>query len=158
MIELRARGGLAQKGSSGAAVALTDPVRMMRPTGGHGVDRAAVRDYRVTLRKLAIRDEALFDDVLSSDAARQRESHLDPKTHALVQLAALVAVGGSGPAYRPVVDAALAGGASCDEIVGTLIAVTVASGAPRVVAAAPAVGLAVGYDVRQALEEWESSR
>jgi alkylhydroperoxidase/carboxymuconolactone decarboxylase family protein YurZ len=117
-----------------------------------------VRDYRVTLRKLAIRDDALFEDVLSSEAARKRESTLDARTHALVQLAALVAVGGSAPTYRPVIDAALAGGASVDEIVGTLIAVTEASGAPRVVAAAPAVGLAVGYDVRQALEEWEASR
>jgi alkylhydroperoxidase/carboxymuconolactone decarboxylase family protein YurZ len=117
-----------------------------------------VRDYRVTLRKLAIRDDELFDDVLRSDAASMRESTLDAKTYALVQLAALVAVGGSPPAYRPVIDAALARGASVDEIVGTLIAVTSASGAPRVVSAAPAVGLAVGYDVRQALEEWESSR
>lgn len=131
---------------------------MMRAAVWRGVDKRAVRDYRVTLRKLAIRDDELFDDVLSSDAASMRESSLDAKTYALVQLAALVAVGGSPPAYRPVIDAALARGASVDEIVGTLIAVTSASGAPRVVSAAPAVGLAVGYDVRQALEEWESSR
>jgi 4-carboxymuconolactone decarboxylase len=131
---------------------------MMRAGGSRGVDKKAVRDYRVTLRKLAIRDAALFDDVLSSDAASMRESSLDAKTYALAQLAALIAVGGSAPAYRPVIDAALARGASVDEIVGTLIAVTSAIGAPRVVSAAPAVGLAVGYDVRQALEEWESSR
>jgi 4-carboxymuconolactone decarboxylase len=131
---------------------------MMRAAARHGVDTRAVRDYRVTLRKLAIRDDELFDDVLSSDAASMRESSLDAKTYALVQLAALVAVGGSPPAYRPVIDRALARGASVDEVVGTLIAVTSASGAPRVVSAAPAVGLAIGYDVRQALEEWESSR
>jgi alkylhydroperoxidase/carboxymuconolactone decarboxylase family protein YurZ len=114
-----------------------------------------VADYRVTLRKLAIGDDALFDRVLSSDAATVRESSLDAKTYGLVRLAALVAVGGSAPAYRQVIDAARAAGASLDEIVGTLMAVSAASGMPRVVAAAPYVGLAIGYDVPEALEDWD---
>ena len=117
------------------------------------LNHIAVPDYRVTLRKLAIGDDALLDRVMSSDAASVRESSLDAKTHGLVRLAALVAVGGSPPAYRQVIDSARAAGASPDEIVGTLMAVCSESGTPRVVAAAPSVGLAIGYDVPSALED-----
>jgi 4-carboxymuconolactone decarboxylase len=41
---------------------------------------------------------------------------------------------------------------SHDEIVGTLIAVLPIVGVPRVVSAAPNLGLALGYDVANALE------
>ena len=43
-------------------------------------------------------------------------------------------------------------GASEDEIVGTLIAVLPIVGVARVVAAAPNLALALGYDVSEALE------
>jgi len=46
----------------------------------------------------------------------------------------------------------LRAGASHEEIVGTLIAVLPTVGVGRVVTAAPNLGLAMGYDVTDALE------
>ena len=49
-------------------------------------------------------------------------------------------------------NAALAAGATVGEVVGVLIAVSPAVGLTRVFSAAPALGLAVGYDAEAALE------
>jgi len=110
-------------------------------------------ETRAALRSLAIRDDAFVQDALASDAANLARSHLDPKTHAIVRLGALIAVGAADePSYRQIVDDARRAGATTDEIVGALVAVMAATGVPRVIAAAPAVGLAIGYDVQAALE------
>jgi alkylhydroperoxidase/carboxymuconolactone decarboxylase family protein YurZ len=79
-------------------------------------------------------------------------SHLDQKTHALVRLAASLAMGATISSYQSTVEPALAAGASLDEIVGTLIAVAPTVGLTRVVSAAPELALALGYDVEAALE------
>jgi alkylhydroperoxidase/carboxymuconolactone decarboxylase family protein YurZ len=113
-------------------------------------------DSRTTLRRLAIRDDAFVHDAMASEAANLAQSHLDAKTHAIVRLAATIAVGGDESSYRQVVEDARRTGATTDEIVGTLIAVMTTTGVPRVVAAAPAVGLAIGYDVNAALEELDA--
>jgi 4-carboxymuconolactone decarboxylase len=112
----------------------------------------SVPDYRRTLRQLTIRDDAFVERVMSSEATNLARSGLDAKTHAMVRLAALVAMGAAEPSYRQVVHAALEAGATVDEVVGTLVAVMPLTGAPRAVAAAPAVGLGLGYDVQDALE------
>ena len=109
----------------------------------------------MTLRQLTIRDDAFVEGALASDAANVARSGLDHKTHALARLAALIAVGAAEPSYRQVVHAALESGATVDEVVGTLIAVMPVTGVPRAIAAAPEVGLAIGYDVHAALEERE---
>jgi 4-carboxymuconolactone decarboxylase len=71
---------------------------------------------------------------------------------ALVRLAALIALGASGVAYGWAVDAALAAGATADEVVGTLIAVAPLAGLAHVVAATPAVACSIGYDIHRAFE------
>ena len=48
---------------------------------------------------------------------------------------------------------ALAAGASEDEIAGVLLAIAPVAGLGRVVAAAPEVAIALGYDIEAALEE-----
>ena len=55
--------------------------------------------------------------------------------------------------FQHAVALALAAGATRDEIVATLEAVTPVTGTSRVVAAAPKIALALGYDVEEALEE-----
>jgi len=112
----------------------------------------AVSDYRRILRQLTIRDDAFVEGVMSSEATNLARSGLDAKAHAMVRLAALVAMGAADPSYRQVVQAALEAGATVDEVVGTVVAVMPLTGVPRVVAAAPAVGLGLGYDVQEALE------
>jgi alkylhydroperoxidase/carboxymuconolactone decarboxylase family protein YurZ len=114
-----------------------------------------VSDYRRTLRQLTIRDDAFVERVMSSEATNLARSGLDAKAHAMVRLAALVAMGAAEPSYRQVVQAALQAGATVDEVVGTLVAVMPLTGVPRAVAAAPAVGLGLGYDVQEALEGLE---
>ncbi len=92
---------------------------------------------------------------MASETANIAQSRLDPKTHALVRMGAMIALGAAEPSYRQTADAARVAGASTEEVVGTLVAVMTATGVPRVVAAAPAVGLAIGYDVHAALEQLE---
>ena len=78
---------------------------------------------------------------------------LDPKTLALVRLGALVAVGGAAPTYGAEADAAVSAGASADEIVEVLLSVVSIVGTPSVVAAAPSLAMALGYDIEDALEQ-----
>jgi 4-carboxymuconolactone decarboxylase len=84
--------------------------------------------------------------------ARVESADLNPKTLALVRLAALVAVGGAGPSYGEQADAAVSAGATAAEIVDVLVGVVPVVGMPSVVAAAPKLALALGYDIDEALE------
>jgi alkylhydroperoxidase/carboxymuconolactone decarboxylase family protein YurZ len=77
---------------------------------------------------------------------------LDPKTRALVCLAAYVALGASDDVYDGAVETAITSGASPDEIIGVLYAVAPAVGAARVVSAAPQLASAMGYDIDRAIE------
>ena len=72
--------------------------------------------------------------------------HLDPKTRAFARLGASVALGANTSGFQSDVDAALAAGASVGEVVGVLIAVAPTVGVAKLVLAAPALGLAIGYD------------
>jgi 4-carboxymuconolactone decarboxylase len=76
---------------------------------------------------------------------------LDPKTLALVRLAALVSVGGAIPSYGAQVDAAIDAGATTDEIVDVLVGVIPILGLPSVVAVAPKLAMALGFDTEAAL-------
>ena len=109
-------------------------------------------EYQDRLRSLALSDEKFVESVLGMGQDTVEVSRLDPKTHALVRLAALLAVDGGQGAYNASVEVALACGASYGEIVGILIALAPAVGLGRVVSAAPELGLALGYDVNAALE------
>jgi alkylhydroperoxidase/carboxymuconolactone decarboxylase family protein YurZ len=79
-------------------------------------------------------------------------SGLDARADALVRLAALVAMGAPSAAYHGIVDAARAGGATDEEIIGTMIAVASTVGLSRVVPATTGLALGLGYDIDAALE------
>jgi alkylhydroperoxidase/carboxymuconolactone decarboxylase family protein YurZ len=99
------------------------------------------------LRRLALNDERSVASALADG-----ECGLDPKAHALVRLGALVSVGAAPASYRLTVERAYAAGATDEEIVGVLAAVGPAVGFARLVAAAPDLALAIGYDVEAALD------
>ena len=65
-------------------------------------------DYTDLLRRLALHDEKVAAEVLGGADTRSTglDPVLDPKTLALVRLAALVTVGGSVPSYGAHADAA----------------------------------------------------
>ncbi len=112
----------------------------------------AVDDPGITLRRLAIHDDAYIGSVLARGLRDTVPSGLDAKTHAMVRVGALVAVGAAPTAYMCAIEAALEAGATEQDIVGVLTALLPTLGPDRVVAAAPGLGLALGYDVDEALE------
>jgi alkylhydroperoxidase/carboxymuconolactone decarboxylase family protein YurZ len=116
------------------------------------IERSGVEDYKLTLRRLALRDDLFIDGVLAEERASPVLSGLDPRSHALVRIATLIAVDAAPPSYMSAISAGLDAGLSMEEIVGTLIAVMPIVGVARVVSAAPKLGLALGYDVSEAFE------
>ena len=108
--------------------------------------------YKENLRRLALNDERFVESVLGMGHDTVEVSQLDQKTHALVRLAAALAMDAALSSYQSTVELALAAGATLDEIVGTLIAVAPTVGLPRAVSAAPELALALGYDVDAAFE------
>jgi 4-carboxymuconolactone decarboxylase len=105
-------------------------------------------DYTDRLRCLAINDARFVDEAGEPDAEGRV---LDAKSLALVRLAALVAVGAAEPSFGAQADAAVSAGATAPEIVDVLVGVIPVVGLPAVVAAAPRLALALGYDVEDGL-------
>jgi alkylhydroperoxidase/carboxymuconolactone decarboxylase family protein YurZ len=103
-------------------------------------------------RRLTIGDP----DFVAALGDRDRTSHhvprLDPRTEALLRIAALVAVDASPGAYRSAVGAAQMAGARMEELFAVLVAIAEDVGSARLISAAPSIALAAGYDVEAALE------
>jgi alkylhydroperoxidase/carboxymuconolactone decarboxylase family protein YurZ len=108
-------------------------------------------DYPERLRSLGFNDARFAQG--SAEAVDAGPVVLDPKTLELVRLAALAAVGGAVPSYGAQVDSAVSAGATAAEIVDVLVGVIPVVGLPCVVAAAPKLALALGYDLDEALEQ-----
>jgi alkylhydroperoxidase/carboxymuconolactone decarboxylase family protein YurZ len=106
-----------------------------------------------TLRRLALNDEQTISLALDTGSLSLAASHLDTKTYALTRLAALLAIGAPAASCRWCAELAEGSGATEEEIVGVLWSIGPVVGLARVVAAAPALGLAIGYDVEAAFEE-----
>jgi len=104
------------------------------------------------LLSLALNDESSVRSAMIGEAEPGSGNALDPRTRALVRLSVLVAIDAAPASYGSSVDAALAAGATVEEVVGTLIAVAPVVGIARVVAAAPSLAGALGYDIESQLE------
>ena len=109
--------------------------------------------FEETLRRLAMIDEAFVEDEAGLAMGPAAASALAPKTAALLRVGASVAIGSPAVCLEWSTGRALAAGASEDEIAGVLLAVAPVAGLGRVVAAAPDVATALGYDIAAALEE-----
>ena len=108
-------------------------------------------EYKRHLQRLAVHDDALLDEIVV-EGGRYAEPVIDEKTATLMRLAATIAVDAAPASFQRAVALALAAGATSNEIVAGLEAVTPVTGAARVVQCAPKVALALGYDVEAALE------
>ena len=98
-------------------------------------------------------DEGFVEDEAGFGLGLARTSALDPKTAALLQVGASVAIGSSAVCLEWSAGRALAAGATEDEIADVLLAIAPVAGLGRVVCAAPDVATALGYDIAAALEE-----
>ncbi len=109
--------------------------------------------FQETLRRLAMIDEGFVVDEAGLGLGVAGTSALDPRTAALLQVAASVAIGSPAVCLEWSVGRALAAGATEDEIADVLLVIAPVAGLGRVVCAAPDVATALGYDVAAALEE-----
>jgi 4-carboxymuconolactone decarboxylase len=109
--------------------------------------------FQETLRRLALVDESFVEDQARLGLGLAENSALDPKTAALLQVAASAAIGAPAACLEWSAGLALAAGASEDEIADVLLAIAPVAGLGRVVAAAPHLAAALGYDIAAALEE-----
>lgn len=99
------------------------------------------------LNGLTIGDPDLLSEGLELRMAWQERSGLDPRSFALVKLAALIAVDAPPASYLWQVANALDAGATPADLVGVLIAIAPQVGGPRVVAAAPEIMVALGLSL-----------
>ena len=109
--------------------------------------------FQETLRRLAMIDEGFVEGETGLGLGLAEDSALDPKTAGLLRLAASVAIGSPAVCLEWSAGRALAAGATEDEIADVLVAIAPVAGLSRIVAAAPKVAIALGYDVVAALEE-----
>ena len=114
---------------------------------------AVPNDIRVALARIASADADAFADVLILEDARSEGTELDARTASLVQVAALIALDAPPASYAWQLPAAIAAGASADDILGVLRAVAPQVGWPRAVAAAPEIMLALGLPLSDAEAE-----
>ena len=109
--------------------------------------------FQETLRRLAMIDEGFVEDQVGLGLGPAAASALDPKTAALLQVGVSVALGSPAVCLEWSAGRALAAGASEDEIADVLLAIAPVAGLGRVVAAAPEMATALGYDIAAAREE-----
>jgi hypothetical protein len=124
----------------------------MRAAGGHlGCD--SVDPAEDLLRRLAFNDERVLGMVLTGGVGRGHRSELEPKMELLIRLAALLAVGAGTPSLREAAEQASAAGATEGEIVDVLVTVGPTIGLAGLVASAPRLATAIGYDLENGHDE-----
>jgi 4-carboxymuconolactone decarboxylase len=102
------------------------------------------------LRRIAINDPHCLEDILSGDD--RALSALDPTVTALIRVAGLISVDAPQASLSWSVSEALERGATPSDVIGALLAIAPAIGTARVVASAPRLALALGWDIDAALE------
>ena len=96
------------------------------------------------LGQIADHNPELIESLIGAQIQNIENSGLDPKTHALVRIASLIAVGAPPASFAWQVALARESGATADDIAGVLVAVAPTTGLPRAVAAAPQIAEALG--------------
>ena len=102
---------------------------------------------RDALAGLAVGDPELLLEGLEMRAEMQEKSGLDPRSFALVKIAALIALDAPPASYLWQVGNALDAGCTPQELMGVLRAIAPQVGGPKIVAAAPELMLALGLSL-----------
>jgi alkylhydroperoxidase/carboxymuconolactone decarboxylase family protein YurZ len=101
-------------------------------------------DTRNALSSLAMGDVEVLGDALEMREANREMSGLDPRSFALVKIAALVALDSPPASYLWQVANAIDAGATPNDILGVLKAVLPQVGGPKAISAAPEIMVALG--------------
>jgi 4-carboxymuconolactone decarboxylase len=99
------------------------------------------------IKGLATHDMSIIESLLAMQIENIAESGLDPKTHALVRIAALIAVDAAPASFMWQIGIALESGVTPDEIIGVVIALAPTVGMAKIVATAPEIALALGVEL-----------
>ena len=118
----------------------TEGILIMNMSARADIDEAA----RTALAELSLGDPELLGEGLEMRAQMQRQSGLDPRTFALVKVAALIALDAPPASYLWQVGNALDDGATAEDLIGVLRAIAPQVGGPKTVAAAPELMVALG--------------
>ena len=110
-----------------------------------------MRQDTATQRRLRHTAERAEDD-LAAESMTWAPSSTREHADAISRVAALIASGAGDCAYRSCVRSALATGATPDELINMLRGVARSVGIARVVAATPALALALGYNIDAQIE------
>jgi alkylhydroperoxidase/carboxymuconolactone decarboxylase family protein YurZ len=105
---------------------------------------AVAQDTRDTLTGIATADPGVLDSAIGLREEHLERSGLDPRTFALVKLAALIALDAAPVSYAWQIANALEEGVEPEDLLGVLVAVAPQVGGPRVIAAASEIMLALG--------------
>jgi 4-carboxymuconolactone decarboxylase len=101
-------------------------------------------DTHETLLGIAVGDLDILDAAIGLRELSQEGTGLDPRTFALVKIAALIALDAPPASYAWQIGNAVDEGATPEDILGVLRAVAPQVGGPRVMAAAPEIMLGLG--------------
>jgi 4-carboxymuconolactone decarboxylase len=104
------------------------------------------------LRRLTLGDEAFLERLIADRRSHLGPHQLDARHAALLRFGSLAAIDGPSLAFQHVVASALDAGLTSDQLLDALVVLGPVIGSTRVLAVAPKVALAVGYDVDAALE------
>ncbi len=107
--------------------------------------KAAIDDATTdALANLALGDPELLGEGLQLRQEMQERSGLDPRTFALVKIAALIALDAPPASYLWQVGNAIGAGCTPEDLLGVLRAIAPQVGGPRIVEAAPELMVALG--------------
>jgi 4-carboxymuconolactone decarboxylase len=104
-------------------------------------------ETRNALSGLAMGDVEVLGEALELREAARESSGLDPRSFALVKIAALIALDSPPASYLWQISNAIDAGASPQDILGVLKAVAPQVGGPKAISAAPEIMVALGLSL-----------
>jgi 4-carboxymuconolactone decarboxylase len=105
---------------------------------------AVAQETHEALRGVSAGDLGMIESAVGLREAHMEATGLDPRSFALVKIAALIALDAPPASYAWQVPNALAEGVTPEDLLGVLRAVAPQVGGPKVIAAAPELMLAMG--------------
>jgi 4-carboxymuconolactone decarboxylase len=106
-------------------------------------------------RRLTLGDPTIVAALDGSVALALDLPRLDARTESMLRIGALIALDAPESSYRTIVDEVRSSGVGLEDLLAVLISLAGTVGSARIIAAAPKIALAAGYDVESALE-WAS--